>query len=93
MLHETRQVNLTQDANKEKKKPGKYSAKPCMEPELSRPKPNHYNLSATPPLPQEYELVRLIYFLNINLFRVSIEINLGCLFKTKVWRNRTVYTV
>ena len=26
-------------------------------------------------------------------FRVSKEINVGCLFKTKVWRNRTVYTV
>jgi len=26
-------------------------------------------------------------------FRVSIEINVGCLFKTKVWRKRTVYTV
>ena len=26
-------------------------------------------------------------------FRVSKEINVGCLFKTKVWRNRIVYTV
>jgi len=26
-------------------------------------------------------------------FRVSKEINVGCLFKTKVWRNRSVYTV
>jgi len=33
-------IKLTQDANEDK--PGKYSAKPGLEPELSRPKQNHY---------------------------------------------------
>jgi len=65
-----RQVKLTRDANKEKK-PGKYSAKPCIEPELSRPKKSLCPLDYRD-LTHYIVLVHFIYLLNNNLrFRCS----------------------
>jgi len=74
---QTCQVKLTQDAN-QKIKTGKYSAKPGIEPELSRPNQNHYNLSATSPLKIELcvSIVNLFfqYDLAIQEFRLMINV-------------------